>query len=195
MDKEEKLELKRQAFHLLFGIILVILYKTKVLTINSLFIIFLIGFITSFISLRCRVPVISWFLKNFEREEDLKCHPGKGILMYVAGALLVLLLFEENTALAAIMVLAAGDSVSHIFGKHFGKYRFKTSKHLEGTVAGIFFASLAASMFVDPVKAFIGSTVAMATEAIELKIGKVIFDDNLAIPVIAGLAIYLAQMF
>ncbi len=194
METKEKLERRRQIFHLFLGTLIVLLYKIRILNINILFIIFLIGFATSFISAKRKIPFLYWFLKKFEREEDFKKSPGKGPLMYLAGALITLLLFEENIALAAIMVLTVGDSVSHMVGKYFGKYRFRSSKHMEGTIAGIFFASITASMFIEPKLAFLGSTVAMLTEIIELKIGKTIIDDNLVIPVIAGLAIYLAQM-
>lgn len=196
MGKKEKLEVRRQIFHLFLGAAIVILYQARVLTITILFIIFLAGLITSLISLKYKIPVIHWFLKNFEREEDFKENPGKGTLMYVAGVLVALLLFKENIALAAIMILAVGDSVSHMVGKYFGKrkYRINNPKHLEGTITGIFFASVTASIFVKPTLAFIGSTVAMITEAIELKIGKTIIDDNLVIPLVAGLAMHLIQM-
>lgn len=195
MGKKEKLEINRQIFHLLLGIMIVILYSIEILTINALFIIFFAGFVISLISLKCKIPIIHWFLKNFEREKDFKKNPGKGTLMYIAGVLITLLLFKENIALAAIMILSVGDSVAHIVGKYFGKYQFKNSKHLEGTLAGIFFASMAASMFVKPTLAFLGSTVAMVLELIELKMGKMIIDDNLVIPIIAGLTIYLLNSF
>lgn len=191
METKEKLERRRQIFHLFFGTLVVFLYKIKIININILFIIFLVGFVASFISVKRKIPLLHWFLRKFEREEDFQKSPGKGSLMYLAGILITLLLFEENIALAAIMILAVGDSVSHMVGKYFGKYRFKSSKHLEGTVAGMFFASITASMFIEPKLAFIGSVVAMLTEIIELRVGKTIIDDNLVIPIIAGLAMYL----
>lgn len=194
MEKKEKLELRRQMFHLLLGIAIVVLYQINLLTIKILFVIFLIGLLSSFISLKYKIPIINWFLKNFERETEFKKNPGKGTLLYVAGVLIVLLLFEKNIALAAILILAVGDSVSHVVGKHFGKCRLKNSKHLEGTAAGIFFASIAASMFIEPKLAFLGSTAAMFFEVIELKIGQMMIDDNLTIPLIAGLTIYLVQI-
>lgn len=190
MEKKEKLEVRRQIFHLLLGVAIVTLYSLEILTINMLFVIFFIGFIISFASLKCRIPVIHWFLKNFEREKEFKENPGKGTLMYIAGVLIALLLFKEDIALASIMILAVGDSVAHMIGKYFGKYQLKSSKHVEGTVAGIFFASIVASMFVRPTTAFLASTVAMIVEATELRIGRMIIDDNLVIPVIAGLTMY-----
>lgn len=194
MEKKEKLEVRRQIFHLLLGVAIVILYSLEILTINMLFAIFFIGFVISLASRKCKIPVIHWFLKNFEREKEFKENPGKGTLMYIAGVLIALLLFKESIALAAIMILAVGDSVAHMIGKYFGRYRLKNAKHIEGTVAGIFFASVAASMFVKPTTAFLASTVAMVAEAVELRIGRMIIDDNLAIPVIAGLTIHLLQL-
>lgn len=193
MEEKEKLERRRQIFHLFFGTLIVLLYSIRLLSINILFVIFLISLVMSFVSIKYNVPVINWFLKKFEREKDFKKSPGKGLLMYLTGVLVTLLLFEEKTALAAIMILAVGDSVSHMVGKYFGRYKFRSSKHIEGTIAGIFFASITASIFIGSQIAFIGSTAAMLTEAVELKIGKTIIDDNLAIPIIAGLIMYLAQ--
>lgn len=193
MEEKEKLERRRQIFHLFFGTLIVFLYNLDVLNTSILFVVFLIGFIASFASVRHKIPGVNWFLRKFDREKDFKKSPGKGPLMYLTGVLIVLLLFEEEIALAAILILAVGDSVSHMVGKYFGRYKFKSSKHVEGTIAGIFFASIAASMFVNPQLAFIGSTVAMLTEVVKLKIGKIMIDDNLVIPVIAGFAMYLAQ--
>lgn len=196
MEKKEKLETRRQIFHLLLGVIIVVLYQLRILTINYLFILFILGLIISLISLKHKIPIIYWFLKNFERKQDLKKNPGKGTLTYIASSLIVLLVFKENIALAAIMVLAVGDSVSHMVGKYFGKrkYRLDNPKHIEGTLAGIFFASIAASLFIDSRLAFLGSAVAIITEAIDLRMGKTIIDDNLVIPIAAGVTMYLVQL-
>ena len=194
--KKNYTEEKRQLFHLLLGFIIALLYITKILTIKTLMVIFVIGIITSLLSYKYKLPLVYWFLKNFEREKDLKENPGKGTLAYIGGVLLSLILFEENIALAAIMVLAVGDSVSHMVGKYFGKrkYSIGSPKHLEGTAAGIFFASIAASMFVTPRLAFLGSIAGMLVESVELKIGKMIIDDNLTIPLAVGLTIYLLNL-
>ncbi|MBM3199861.1 hypothetical protein FJZ53_02900 [Candidatus Woesearchaeota archaeon] len=193
MEEKESLERRRQVFHLLLGTFIVILYKIGILNTSILFIIFLAGFTLSVLSFRYNVPGIKWFLKRFEREEDFKKSPGKGCLMYISGVLITLLVFKEEIALAAIMILAVGDSVSHMIGKYFGRYKFSNAKHLEGTLAGIFFAGLVASMFVDYKLAFIGSVVGMLTEVVDLKIGKMEIDDNLIIPILAGLTMHLAQ--
>lgn len=191
--KKETMEIRRQIFHLLLGFVIVSLYLLKILTVKILMVIFFAGIIISLLSYKYKIPLIHWFLKNFEREEDLKTNPGKGPLTYVGGALLTLMLFKEEAALAAIMVLAVGDSISHMIGKHFGKRKYSISspKHLEGTLAGIFAASITASLFVSPRIAFLGSSAAMIVESIELKIGKTLIDDNLVVPLVAGLVMHL----
>lgn len=191
--KKESMEIRRQVFHLLLGFAIVSLYLLGVLTVTILAIIFFAGLVIALLSHKYKLPVIYWFLKNFEREKDLKENPGKGPLTYVGGALLTLILFQENIALAAIMVLAVGDSISHMIGKHFGKRKYSVSspKHLEGTAAGIFAASITASLFVIPKVAFLGSAAAMIVESIELKLGKTLIDDNLVVPLVAGLVMHL----
>ena len=194
--EKDIIEIRRQVFHLILGLVIVSLYLIGALTQGTLLIIFFIGLITALLSKKYKIPVIYWFLKKFEREKDLKENPGKGVLTFIGGSLLALVFFEENIALAAIMVLAVGDSVSHIVGKHFGKrkYWINSPKYLEGTVAGIFFASIAASFFVGSKLAFMGSAAAMILESIELKIGKTIIDDNLTVPLVAGLVMHLLQI-
>lgn len=192
---EKKLELKRQLFHMGMGVAIVILFSLNILTVKSLFVIFFAGFVISLLSKKHKIPLIYWFLKNFERKEDLKKNPGIGPFFYIAGTLVSFLIFEKNIALASVMILAFGDSVCTIVGKFTGKIKhvFNPKKCLEGTVFGIFCASLAASLFVSTASAFLGSTVAMLFEAFELRIGKTLIDDNLTIPFISALTIYLFQ--
>ncbi len=195
-EKSENIEVRRQVFHLFLGIAIITFYMLDLLTKDILMAVFVVGLALSLLSFRFRMPIIHWFLKNFERESDLRENPGKGPVTYVGGSLLALILFPESVALAAIAILAVGDSVSHMVGKYFGKakYRKKSRKHIEGTIAGIFCASVASSFFIGPQLAFIASTIAMLVESIEIKIGSIILDDNLTIPLAAGLAVYFVQV-
>ena len=105
--------------------------------------------------------------------------------------MLSLELFSLVIAEATILILAIGDSVTNIAGRHFGrtKYWFNPKKSLEGTVAGIIFSTVATSLLVGFGPALLASTVGMLVEALPLTIGRHDLDDNFVIPIISGLVL------
>jgi phosphoserine phosphatase len=104
-------------------------------------------------------------------------------IFFALGILLTLLLFAAPTSSAAIAIFALGDSAASIFGKIFGKkiLPFNKGKTLEGLAIGLFFGFLAASFFVNPLRALAGAAVAMFVESLPLPIS-----DNLMVPLTAG---------
>ena len=108
-------------------------------------------------------------------------------------------LFSKEIALAAIMVLAFGDSISHLAGRYLGRTRNlfngKSRKLLEGTVAGVFAGFLGALVFVPALEAFLGSLVAMVVEALEFEMNGKSIDDNLLVPLVAGTVMYLVASY
>ncbi len=185
--------------HILVGLVIVILYYYDILSPLAVFLAIIVGVLASVLSKRVKLPVFSFFLKHFEREEVKKTFPGKGMIYYFVGALLVMKLFDKDIALAAIMVLALGDSVSHIVGERFGQiqniFNWKGHKLLEGTLAGILAGFLGAMLFVSPAKALVGSFAAMVAEVVEIDLNKNTLDDNLIVPLAAGTAIFLLKMY
>lgn len=181
------MEFQRNVFHLIVGVIFVILLYLDLLFAEIFLITIFIAFFLSFLSLKIDIPIISWFLDRFDREEDRNKFPGKGSIFFLIGIFLSLILFPKNIALASILILSFGDSFSPLIGK-FGniKYFLNEKKNLEGIFVGIGFATLTACLFVSITAAFFGSLIAMLIEGIDLKI-----NDNVLIPIIAGTVIYL----
>jgi phosphoserine phosphatase SerB len=109
---------------------------------------------------------------------------------FAVGIVLSLLIFPETIGYVAITTLTLGDGCAHIFGMKFGKTRipFNKGKNLEGTLFGFLFAFLGAMIFVDPTRALIAAAVGMLVEAIPSPI-----NDNLTIPLVAGLALALVS--
>ena len=99
--------------------------------------------------------------------------------------------------MASIMILALGDSVSHLYGLHYGriKHPLSSTKFFEGTIAGFIAGFIGALIFLPWLEAFLASLAAMAVEAIEIKIGAGQVDDNLIIPVVAGAAVLAVRLF
>lgn len=191
------LEVKRQLFHLFFGIVIVVLLMFGFLDKWILFYLIIIGIVVSFISKKVKIPIIYWFLENFERAENLKKFPGKGVITFLIGAFLVNLFFPMDIAMPAILVLALGDSISHIFGIHYGKRKhlLNNKKFLEGSIAGFIAAFIGALIFIPWHEAFFAALFAMIVEAIEIKIGAEQVDDNLIIPLVAAIVIKIVRMF
>jgi dolichol kinase len=196
-NKINHLELKRKIAHILFGIFGLFLLTYNLMTSFQLFLILVVGLFVSLLSLKIRVPLISWFLDNFERDKDKNRLPGRGIIFVVVGSLLALQLFEKNIALASITILVFADPVSHLIGKVFGKTKspFNETKNIEGHIAGAIISSLMAMFFVHPVLAFSGAIIAMLFESLIIEIQKIQLDDNLIIPLAAGTAMFLIKRF
>ncbi|MFH1409624.1 MAG: hypothetical protein ABIH34_06970 [Nanoarchaeota archaeon] len=68
-------------------------------------------------------------------------------------------------------------------------------KVVEGTIAGIVVATIAASFFVLWWKALVAAALAMTFETMEIEVNKRIIDDNLIMPMISGLTLMLLQGF
>ncbi|MEK6920393.1 MAG: hypothetical protein AABX82_00805 [Nanoarchaeota archaeon] len=190
-DKERKaLEARRQLFHAITGILIVLLLYLEIMPIWLFFIIMITGIMIYNAWEKEANPIFSWFFKHFERKNERE---GTGALWYAIGCFITALIFEKNTALAAILILALGDSVSHWVGRFYGKisHPLNKKKNVEGTIAGIIAAFAAAVFFVSNLPAFIASVVVMNLEVFDVKMFGTRIDDNLWIPIVAGIVITL----
>ncbi len=194
--KINNFELNRQLFHIFLGIAIVVLLMFGFINKEIILVFILIGFILSYLSKRVKILIIHKLLQNFERKEEIAKFPGKGMIFYFIGVFIALLLFPKDIAMASIMVLALGDSVSHLYGLHFGKVKHPLSntKFLEGTIAGLIAGFIGALVFLPWHEAFFASLAAMTFEAIEIKIGAQQVDDNLIVPFVAGAAVWVVRL-
>jgi len=134
-----------------------------------------------------RIPILHKLLKTFDRKQDLEHFPGKGAVFYFFGAFIVVLVFPKNIALASIMILALGDSVSRIIGPYgYLKHPFHNEKFFEGVIAGAITGFLGAIFFVSWPLALIASSASMLIEGLDLRIKNFKIDDNLLIPIVAA---------
>lgn len=197
MNYIDNLELKRKIFHILIGITAILLLFYNIITPLIIFIFLIIGIFASLLSLKIRIPIISWFLNNFEREKDKKNLPGRGVIFAFVGILLVLQLFEKNIALASLTILTFCDSISLLIGKAFGKTNsiLDKKKKIEGTIAGVLISSIFACFFVPFYLGVIGSLTAGVFELLTIKVQDIRIDDNLIIPLSAGTIMFLIVKF
>ena len=199
MLKINEFEINRQVFHIFLGVLLVVLLLYNIVNEKIILVIILIGLLLSYVIKKTdiKVPVIHFLLKKFERKQDFENFPGKGIAFYLIGAYISLILYPKEIAMASIMVLAFGDSISHICGLHFGKIKHPLSrtKFLEGTLAGFVAGFTGALFFLRPIEALFASMAAMIMESIEIKIGAQQVDDNLVVPLVAGAVVWIIRLF
>jgi dolichol kinase len=168
-------------------------YYFGLLTQKYLFFLLILFCILSLASLKFNIPIANFLLRNFEREKYLRKFPFKGMIFFLGGCLLAIKIFPKDIALASIMILTFGDSVSYLVGTFLGKRKlvFNGMKKLEGILAGMFFAFLGSIIFVNLTEGFFASLFAMIVEGAGFKIGVSDIDDNFIVPLVAGTVIYL----
>ena len=135
---------------------------------------------------RRELPLITWFTltmsSDAEREHFISAPASLSI-----GVILSLLLFPENIAYASIATAAVGDLVAAYVGERYGRTHIGR-RTLEGSAAGFAASFLVASLWVSPSLAIVGSAAGMLFELLG------ILDDNLAIPIGAGSAMFIASI-
>ncbi len=210
----KKKEIKRQIFHAGMGIFTAYLIysglvekigaqgplsELKFLPVLSrpFLVTLIICSVIILISKVTKIPGIDWILKNFERPSDRKEFPGRGFFFSILAITILSLFFETSTVGASLLILSLGDSTSHLVGKKFGKTKhpLSESKKLEGNFIGAIIAGFGASIFINPLIAFIAAFIAMFIEGIELgDRSEKILEDNLVVTIVAGIIITTLKM-
>jgi dolichol kinase len=197
----EKSEIKRQLFHIIVGILVVLsmAFVSRRIVLASLLSLLLVSVLFSIISVKKRIPVISFLLDKMGRSADER-FPGKGFIFFIAGCLLAFKIFPQDIALASIAVLTFGDSVSTLagsinrLGKKYRAEPFSRCKAYYGTIIGAIVAFPFAMIFVSPLYAAAAAAAGMLAEAVSIKFGEQEADDNLMVPLAAGTACYLLKL-
>lgn len=186
----ENKELLRKLIHLLFGLLIVAGLQTieQSLFMHILLVLFLSTILLTVINIVYKIKLLQFISK-----ENEKNFPLKGAVSFLVGVTIVILLFPRDIALASILILAFGDSVSYLagfFGKKYNINPFRKWKSIFGTFCSMVVAFLFALIVIDPLSAAIGAFFGMAAETISIKLGETDADDNLIIPLAAGTAMY-----
>ncbi len=143
---------------------------------------------------RLRRPGVNrWLFDRFRRYTKEKERARfSSTTWFLAASLISILVFEKGIAIAAMLMLVAGDPVAEIVGTRWGRHPL-AGKSLEGTLAG-FAACVCVSaplawtgVGVTLPAILIGAVAATIFELIPLPI-----DDNFTIPLGAGAAMSLA---
>ncbi len=182
-------EFRRQSFHFIFGFLIVFSHWIGALRIREILTLLLIGLVVIVLTARGHLDFVQAILKKFERKR-IYDFPGSGPFYFLLAVGICFVIFPVKVAYAAILILSVGDSLNHIIAKNRMPKRFNLPwnrrKSLLGVFLGIFAGFFAAQFFVPWYSALIASTVAIILETFKWRIGKIFIDDNLIIPLVAG---------
>jgi dolichol kinase len=188
------MELLRKAVHILVGVGIVFLFTRGLLDVSSFGLLVLLYAALLLFNLRYQHGLLTKVISINRADRDI---PGLDILFYFVGCFIVLLLFDERIAFSAILILAFADPLAHLASRGFGRTttRLNTTTYLEGTLVGIAIGTLVAWRYVALLPALIASAVAMLFEAGRLRIRGHHVDDNLVIPVVAAVVLWVLSLW
>jgi dolichol kinase len=113
-----------------------------------------------------------------------------GSTHYMIAALLSVVVFDHEIAIAALLFLVLGDAAAAIVGKRFGQPLF-WGKSPQGSIA-CFVVCLGLGLLLlrSPELAVIGALTATVAEAMPSPL-----DDNMRVPIFSGVAMQIAARF
>ena len=192
------LETRRQGIHLFSGVLFALIVQLLSVSYGFAFLgtmAVLTFVVSSSIKTGKKVPFFSWLVKKTERKGK---PPASGVTWYFLGVLFIFVLsvlfgIDKIFVVAAMLIVAIGDSICTGLGRKIGKKRLPhtTTKSYEGSFIGFgsaFFAAAFVLKLILPttpamIIAVTGAVVGMLSEAY---IG--VIDDNVTIPVFSWAA-------
>lgn len=210
-----KFEINRKLVHLLSILYIVVFVLVETFysfsyAIGFMMILLIVTFFYEEIRLReARNKFENYFKKftgkltKFHRLKEEKNLSGS--VYMILGILISLVIFDRRIALAVILMTILGDLTAALIGKRFGKIKI-LNKTLEGTLAGFFVNFLVGIIFIrGPLDLVYVNTLDLLPQlflftpnfaviilmAISASLAELYFeniDDNLSIPLFAGIA-------
>ncbi|MDQ2050339.1 dolichol kinase [Natronolimnohabitans sp. A-GB9] len=141
--------------------------------------------------LRLRVGLDWWIYDKLTREYEQDQFAGYGY--YMVSMTVAVLLFDPQIALPAMLMLAIGDPIS-------GAVSDDSLKFLKGPkvlVTMFVVSALLAAPFLhdSPLAVFAAALGATIADGVKLRLGDFIVDDNLTIPIYAGVLAWVVLEF
>lgn len=188
-----RLEIMRKVVHVLTGLVIVLGIQTRLLDTMMLGIAILFLGALMLYNYKYEREALSRILSINRADAKL---PGFSALAFFVGCWVVLSLFPQHIALAAILVLTVGDPIAHLIGSGFGATRVAVTRrsYLNGAIAGTVAGALAAWLYAPWYAALLASAAAMAIEAGELRIADHHVDDNLTIPIVSAVVLFIVWL-
>jgi dolichol kinase len=197
------LHIARKLWHILTGVLgLIIFYRTGMSAekmATSLLILATLAFAVDFIRLRDeRINLILMsIMKPFMRESEKTS--VSGLPFYALGISLSLFFFPLKIAILSALYLIFADPIASFFGVLYGRDKILPNKSLQGTIA-----AFAVCYFITLIYGAIHTGSSMNLLVFSLLGGMIgaiselcskFVDDNLCIPVVSGLGLFVLNMF
>jgi diacylglycerol kinase (CTP) len=195
------LHLTRKLWHILTGLTGLVVYKRLDLAAETvafaLLTFSLLSFGVEYLRLRNEKlnTILMTFMKPVMRESER--NSVSGMPFYALGVSLALFFFPERIAVLAVLFLIFADPIASFVGILYGRDKILPNKSLQGTIAaftvcyvltlvyGVVYTGPHMSLLVFAIAAgVIGSVSEMCSQFV---------DDNLCIPVVSGLGLYLVN--
>jgi len=184
-------EHRRQVLHLVVGSFLLFLAATGVAhwwwffgMLVAAYGLILLSQITTFLGLH---RLVSWAQQKYDREDAYL--PLWGLLALLKGFLITTALFPQDISVPALAVLVYGDAFATLVGRDLSsaKLPWHHRKTWAGLLAGTAASFLVLALLLAPLAAFLASLAGMLVESLPRP--QPLLDDNLAIPIVAGLVL------
>jgi len=152
---------------------------------------------------RYEVPQVSGLFYRFfgfllrKHEVDEKNHALNGATYMLISAVICIAAFPKYIMVSCFPVLILGDAASAVFGKRFGKHKVFTHRNFpksyEGSlafvIAGMVAVALTPKVSYAPVEYLLGLAATVVAASAEV-LSYEIVDDNIAVPISFGLALW-----
>ena len=116
--------------------------------------------------------------------KEYECNNLTSASYVFLSLLIVVSLFSETVAAAALMIMILSDPIASLVGRYFGKFKLVGEKTLEGSI--VFFIITAIVLINFEFTSFKVIFVASGCTLIELFSKEINIDDNLLIPLVSA---------
>lgn len=197
------LHIARKLWHMLSGVIGLIIYQRNGMSTDRmatyLLIVAILAFTLEFLRLRDERlnQIVMIVMKPFMRESEKTS--VSGMPFYALGVALSLFFFPERIAVLSVLFLIFADPIASLFGILYGRDKILPNKSLQGTLAafsvcylvtliyGAIYTGSSMNLLVFSIMAgVIGALSELCSQFV---------DDNLCIPVVSGLGLFILNIF
>lgn len=195
------LHLTRKAWHISTGLIGLFIYKKSGFSTEQTAFVLLALAVTAFLLEFARLrnekfnQLAMVLMKPVMRESER--NSVSGLPYYALGVSLALFFFPERIAILAILFLIFADPIASFFGILYGRDKILPNKSLQGTIAAFsvcYIATIIYGLFyVGPSMNLLIFAVAGGVVGCISEMCSQFIDDNLCIPVVSGLGLFLVN--
>jgi len=193
------LHITRKLWHISTGLIGLIAYKkfevTPEFAASVLLTFAIAAFLFEFIRLRNEKinKLAMVIMKPVMRESER--NSVSGLPFYALGVSLALFFFPERIAILAVLFLIFADPIASFFGILYGRDKILPNKSLQGTIAAFsvcYIVTIAYGLVhIGPSMDLLIFAIAAGIIGCVSEMCSQFIDDNLCIPVVSGLGLYL----